>query len=248
MIRKRLMAAVRRQDWMAVTVELLTVVFGLFLGLQLNAWKEDRDAHGREQAALERLQQESETIVAYFREFVAEFDEITTREEDAIAALSAGDKAKFGPGELADRLAPLGFYPGIAPPRAVYDELNASGLMNDIASVAVRTAVADYYAQLVYIQSQLDYFRLGAATRDAAADPGWTTRFDTKAKGPDRFVDTVDFEAVAGNRDRMTTLINDFRNQLKFQYYRRQATTKAEAMCKALADALGKTCAAASGP
>lgn len=247
MIRKRLWAALRRQDWMAAVVELLTVVFGLFLGLQLNAWKEDRAAHAREQAALVRLQQESEFVVVYFRELIAQFDDIILQQEAAIAALSTGDKGKFSPRELARRLHTLGFYPGVAPPRAVYDELNASGLMSDIGSAAVRTAVADYYAGLGYIHSQLEYFRLGLALSDAAPRPGWTTRFDATAeRWADRFVDTVDFDAVADDRDQMTELIDRFRNQTKFQSYRRVVIQKAEGMCKALAGALHKPCTAAS--
>ena len=45
MIRSRLMGALRRQDWMAVAIELATVVFGLFLGLQLNAWNDARQTY-----------------------------------------------------------------------------------------------------------------------------------------------------------------------------------------------------------
>ena len=44
MIRRVLVPAMRRQDWAAVAIEVLVVIVGLYLGLQLNAWKESRAA------------------------------------------------------------------------------------------------------------------------------------------------------------------------------------------------------------
>lgn len=42
MILRRLAAAVRRQDWFTVFVETMIVVFGVFIGLQVNNWIEAR--------------------------------------------------------------------------------------------------------------------------------------------------------------------------------------------------------------
>ncbi len=247
MIRSRLIGALRRQDWMAVAIELGTVVFGLFLGLQLNAWNDARQTYAREQAALVRLQQESETIVAYFRRAIDTNDRLNTDREGAIVALSTGDKAKFKANELGDHIGSLSFFPGIAPPRAVYDELSGSGLFNEIGSVSVRTAVANYYSALGFIQSQLDYFRQGTTVRFAGPGPGMTTVYDPK--GPtlqDRFVHNADFNVIANNPAYMTQLVDALRDQLVFQHYRKSIEAQAERMCKSLAQALHKSCAAAA--
>lgn len=42
MILRRIATAVRRQDWFTVAVETLIVVFGVFIGLQVNNWNEVR--------------------------------------------------------------------------------------------------------------------------------------------------------------------------------------------------------------
>lgn len=42
MILRRLSEAVRKQDWFTVAVETLIVVFGVFMGLQVNNWNEAR--------------------------------------------------------------------------------------------------------------------------------------------------------------------------------------------------------------
>ena len=148
MIRSRLMGALRRQDWMAVAIELATVVFGLFLGLQLNAWNDARQT----------------------------------------------------------------------------------------------------YSALGFIESQLDYFRQGTTARFAGPSPGMTTVYDPK--GPtlqDRFVHTADFDVIAGDRAYMTQLVNALRDQMVFQRYRKAIEAETETMCKSLAQALHKTCAAAAG-
>ena len=40
MILRRLTTAFRKQDWFTVGVETLIVVFGVFIGLQVNNWNE----------------------------------------------------------------------------------------------------------------------------------------------------------------------------------------------------------------
>jgi hypothetical protein len=42
MILRRLTTAFRKQDWFTVVVETLIVVFGVFMGLQVNNWNAAR--------------------------------------------------------------------------------------------------------------------------------------------------------------------------------------------------------------
>jgi hypothetical protein len=231
---------------MAVTIEIATVMLGLFFGLQLNDWNEARQAHAREQAALVRLEQEAEADVTYFRRIAGTFDRLNAEQEAAIRALSSGDKAKFSSRDLAGRLVSLDFYPGIAPPRAVYDELSGSGLFNEIGSPSVRAAVAGYYSELGFIQSQLDYFRQGT-TSSSGSSRGQTTSYDPRPlKVTDRFVHAADFDVIARDPAEMNRLVNDLRNQIVFQTYRKGIEERAETMCKVLAQALRRNCAAAT--
>jgi hypothetical protein len=241
------MGSLRRQDWTAVMIELVTVMLGLFLGLQLNDWNDARQARAREKAALERLHEESEAIVNYFQKAVANFDRLNADEEAAIVALSTGDRARFDAHELGGNIGSMTFYPGIAPPRATYDELSGSGLLNEIGSTSVRTAVARYYAELTWIQSQLEYFRQTNAPLVAAPHPGQTTTYDPQAPAlKDRFVYSADFAVIAADRAYMTQLVDQLRNQMVFQSYRRDLETQAETMCRSLAAALHQICTAAA--
>ena len=55
MIVNRIATAIREQDWSTITIELIVVVVGIFLGLQVNDWNEARKESVRERANLERI-------------------------------------------------------------------------------------------------------------------------------------------------------------------------------------------------
>lgn len=55
MILKRLAEAFWEQDWIAVLLEVLIVVVGIFVGVQVNDWNEDRKVKHEEFVYLERI-------------------------------------------------------------------------------------------------------------------------------------------------------------------------------------------------
>jgi len=58
MILRRLTTAFRKQDWFTVAVETLIVVFGVFIGLQVNNWNEARAVRAQEHSKLLLLSDE----------------------------------------------------------------------------------------------------------------------------------------------------------------------------------------------
>ena len=55
MILRRLADGIRNQDWFTVLVEVLIVVVGIFLGLQVDDWNEARKDRAEESTYLARL-------------------------------------------------------------------------------------------------------------------------------------------------------------------------------------------------
>jgi len=48
MILRRFMQHIRKQDWFMVSVDLLVLIVGIFLGLQVSDWNEERkEKNGR---------------------------------------------------------------------------------------------------------------------------------------------------------------------------------------------------------
>lgn len=55
MITRRLAESLREQNWVTIVIEVLVVVVGIFLGLQVDDWNEARKDRIEERAYLERL-------------------------------------------------------------------------------------------------------------------------------------------------------------------------------------------------
>lgn len=62
MIFRRLTHAFRKQDWFTVVVEIMIVVLGVFIGLQVNNWNEARQDSVREVRYLERMAEDFVSI------------------------------------------------------------------------------------------------------------------------------------------------------------------------------------------
>ena len=91
---KRLLDNLRRQDWVAVGIEFVIVVAGVFLGMQVSNWNEARAENERGRAYLERIHADLETDVAAMDNrlrFIAQVQRYTH------AALAYGEH-----GQLAD--------------------------------------------------------------------------------------------------------------------------------------------------
>ncbi|GJL91354.1 hypothetical protein [Hyphococcus sp.] len=58
MILRRVIAHFRKQEWTAIALDFLIVVVGVFVGLQVNNWNDDRNSQAREKAYLIALKQD----------------------------------------------------------------------------------------------------------------------------------------------------------------------------------------------
>jgi hypothetical protein len=71
MLLRRLSEAVRRQNWFTVLIELLVVVIGVVLALQLGQWKQEHELRQREEVVLARIGEELDAMVAHAEGAVA---------------------------------------------------------------------------------------------------------------------------------------------------------------------------------
>ena len=87
MILRRLTTALRKQDWFTVTIETLIVVFGVFIGLQVNNWNEARVAGAAYAEALVRFEAEIDRNIAELERAIADLDASLPPVEAAIEIL-----------------------------------------------------------------------------------------------------------------------------------------------------------------
>lgn len=64
MIIQRIASAIKRQDWFQVLIEVIIVIVGIFLGLQVQAWYEARTERADEREYLVRLHQDFSQSIA----------------------------------------------------------------------------------------------------------------------------------------------------------------------------------------
>jgi hypothetical protein len=146
MILRRITDAFRKQDWFTVFIETLIVVFGVFIGLQVNNWNEARRDRIEAETSRERL-------IADLR---ADLDAFAIRrqwyEEVLEAALRVDDALRSGPAETVDEAWRFvrdswiagGEWP-FAPSAQIYKELQNAGDLDLITSGSMQRRLRDYY-------------------------------------------------------------------------------------------------------
>ena len=144
MILRRLAQNLKQQHWTAIGIELAIVVLGVFIGMQVSNWNEERRDRALERQYLERLRED--------------FASSVSRAQDSIEAMeSQGRKATLmldslracrldGAGQRADFASGLYMLGRIEPPmltRGTIDELRSTGRLGIIRSVRLRQALSN---------------------------------------------------------------------------------------------------------
>ena len=144
----RFRRALAKQDWMAVAIELVVVVVGILIALEVGQWAQGREERELERTYLLRLKEDLQ--IEYARATDAES---WARDRlDAVALLS---RITGNPAAAGDEVASVAWaietaswrsFPRVS--QFVYNELQSTGHMRLIRSVALRRELAEHYAHL----------------------------------------------------------------------------------------------------
>lgn len=148
MILRRLTTALRKQDWFTVAIETLIVVFGVFIGLQVNNWNEARTNKATGAAYLARIAEDIRSDDARLAETMQTWREDAVQ-ADIIVRFLEGEPLE----DLTDWEAFQTLYYGagwtpFSPNRVTYDELISTGKFGLVGDPALRREIGDYYAAL----------------------------------------------------------------------------------------------------
>jgi hypothetical protein len=147
-ILRRFSANLKRQDWFALLLDLLIVVVGIYLGLQVDAWNSARQDRATERQYLERLLVDMEESIAAQKISMKENDVGITAMDYFLDRLSAGsfdgvdsEKARFG----------INSFGYVAPPSTnvvTLRELRSTGFISLINDVLVRESIGRFEMSL----------------------------------------------------------------------------------------------------
>ena len=146
MLLRRLMAHVRNENWFAVVLDLLVVVVGLFIGLQVDTWWEDRKEAQFEAVYLAELREDFEANRSSLLNQI-QVAEQTIRDMVTLHAQSLLAEPSLSVAELNQRFASIHHMPTFAVTSRVYDNLTGSGDLRLLRDRSLKNALADYYAK-----------------------------------------------------------------------------------------------------
>lgn len=186
----RFRVALSRQDWVAFAVELIVVVLGILIALQVNQWAQGRQDRDLEKTYLLRLKEDLQ--IEYARATDAE-----SWAKDRLEAVELLNRLVADPALATSDPAAVLWAIESASWRSfpkgnsfVYNELQSTGHMRVIRSVSLRRKLAEHYAQLA-----IDAW----VGEDRAAEE----KFDEATAGLLDTKELMAFEEVGGDRRRV---------------------------------------------
>jgi hypothetical protein len=145
MILRRLAEAIREQNWFTAVLEILIVVVGLFIGLQLDDWNQRRIDRAHEaiylQELLEDFEANREALVDSTRRFEAILDAMT-----ALLVQSAMDEPDWTVAQLNDAFHHIHRMPTFIAVVRTYANLTGSGDLRLITNRDLKNELAQYFA------------------------------------------------------------------------------------------------------
>ena len=194
MLLRRVTEHFKAQNWVAVFLDFLIVVSGVFIGIQVANWNDIRLERGREKDALSELLREMEDNISY-TEWIMSEGEVRQRHRDAaIAKLHGNELSEGDPDKGLLLLAPVR---DLTPISGTYDELTASGDIALVEDATVRRALALVQGVNRYNDRRREDAMEAMPDIEAVAAPYLTFMPDPAAPGG-RSV-TVDWAGASGD-------------------------------------------------
>ncbi|MEZ5759121.1 MAG: hypothetical protein R3D86_12955 [Emcibacteraceae bacterium] len=160
MILRRFMKNVTKQNWIAVALDLIVVIVGIFLGLQVQSWYDGRKTKSQEYKYLENLHQDIEANLKLIFEGYSEQKDIQNgiinildyyAGEKGLDALTSADCSALA---LSHKQAnPISNLP-------VAQELVSSGNFQIISDENIRRAMSDYISILDLLRDRRESTQL----------------------------------------------------------------------------------------
>ena len=203
MILRRVIAHFRKQEWTAIALDFLIVVFGVFIGLQVQEWNADRQTRAKAAVFSERLRGDLR-IEAWAYDYLIKYNEdVLANASRAIAALD--DEKALSDEQFLISVYRASNYKFYQRHRATYDELISTGAIGLIADANLRqTAVTLFTHSLFDVISQegkeSELRKVFRQTTPAAAQHALLRNCG------DKRVEPGDFTHIAGSLDYPCTL------------------------------------------
>lgn len=241
-IRKKLLVEGKTTNYLKYAIgEIVLVVIGILIALQVNDWNENRKLKIEEKNTLKKLQKESEMIVDYLIVMCNSYDNYLIEIEASAKALRDKSLEDLSEQDFVSGIFSTAFYEAIAPSKNAYNELNSTGKIQNIESEVVKKSISDYYSHLEYINTQLIYFRNQYTKPVDVAGEDFIYTYDEFS--PFNKIKTIiNFTSLCENKIFISKHVKALRDQAVFNEDRKELLFKARFMCEEISKELGTKC------
>ena len=198
MILRRVIEQIKHQHWLAIVIDLVIVVLGVFIGMQVSNWNQQRATDRQAEIFTERLRADLRVEAWNYDYMIQYFAEVQANAESALAVMEGRKQASSE--QLLISAYRATQYNTHIRRRATYDEMTATGNINLIKDDALREA-----ATLVYdigLFQVLDSQSLGSSYRQAfRMEIPEVVQSALGERCGDRFVPIGNYKQIVGSLD-----------------------------------------------
>lgn len=148
MLLRRLMTHLKDQNWFAVGLDVLVVIVGIFLGLQVSNWNDSRKERDQELAYLLRLKTDLEMDYQNYEFGLQLTDERIEQIRLLEHAINNPELARNQPGQFIGSVERSTWASSLPVEARTWEELTSSGSTLLISDVALRSGLSDYYRNI----------------------------------------------------------------------------------------------------
>lgn len=154
MVVRRIQEHVANHNWFAVFVDLMIVIIGVFIGLQVSNWNAVRIERGEARAYRTLIVEDLRANEQELAERIHYYRQVRVHALAAMAALSRPsprDESFLVDSYQASQVSPIRME------RSAYDEMIAGGMARNFGEPAVRRRLSSYYAGTVRLENASIY-------------------------------------------------------------------------------------------
>ena len=203
MILRRVIEHVRRQEWTAILIDLVIVVVGVFIGIQVSNWNTERETRQKAAVFTERLKADLR-VEAWAYEYLIEYNrDVLANANRTLAALT--EDRPLSDEQFVISAYRASQYEFTDRRRATFDELTSTGTIGLISDQKIRQTAIMVYAsplleQILNEGKQSEYRELFRKTVSASVQHALLKRCG------DRFVPPLDYARIVKSLDYPCTL------------------------------------------
>lgn len=234
MIVQRLSKGIKDQDWFVVGVEVLIVVLGIFIGLQVDDWNDARKGRALERDYLERLYSDFQFNQTQLNQ-LANLHGGISDDLYKVTRFLLSDTIDLDEQEAVNKIFLRYFvYPSPSLRMGTYEELVSTGRLALIQDDKIKIALQQADAGYKTVRGQLDYFR-------RPKDDIIPTDFMTLTMDDQNQIQTImNYEKYHGNQSFIRPLIIAASAHRSFKSYRNREFELTSDVVKIIACAINK--------